>query len=277
MTDNKNLVIRSEQHLMAQVEAANTRLAISSQLTQDVERRRFVEILKRIDKEQAVAFLSVYACLSDELIAKYEDKWDWKELSPNDVSLPWSLELIKRFEDKWDWRRLSWNEGLPWSLELIVRFEDKWVWEGLSRNKALPWSLELIERFEDKWNWKTKEYEYEFYHGLSSHEGLPWSLEFIERFKDKWEWSSLNQNAIDCLPKLSLEDIDEVMNHHCLLESSNQKYDEVISNHSALKSSSQVIDDDEYYHNDNQSAYYGDDGYLGDGMWSDSSKNDWNR
>ena len=68
MTDNKNLVIRSEQHLMAQVEAANTRLAISLQLTQDVERRRFVEILKRIDTKQAVAFLSVYACLSDELI-----------------------------------------------------------------------------------------------------------------------------------------------------------------------------------------------------------------
>ena len=58
MTDNKNLVIRSEQHLMVQVEAANTRLAISSQLTQDVERRRFVEVLKGIGKEEAVNFLS---------------------------------------------------------------------------------------------------------------------------------------------------------------------------------------------------------------------------
>ncbi|HNJ87148.1 MAG TPA: hypothetical protein PKU92_11240, partial [Agitococcus sp.] len=129
MTDNKNLVVKSQQNVMIQVEAANTRLAISSQLTQDVERRRFVDVLKRIDKEQAVAFLSVYACLSDELIAKYEDKWDWK------------------------W--LSWNEALPWSLEFFERFEDKWDWWGLSinSNKALPWSLELIERFEDEWHW----------------------------------------------------------------------------------------------------------------------------
>ncbi|HNL81292.1 MAG TPA: hypothetical protein PKL69_13225, partial [Agitococcus sp.] len=96
----------------------------------------------------------------------------------------------------------------------IERFEYRWDWKWLSRNKALPWSLALIERFEDKWNWKTKEYEYEFYHGLSSHEGLPWSLEFIERFKDKWEWSILTQKAIDCLPKLSVEDIDEVMSYH---------------------------------------------------------------
>ena len=58
MTDNKNLVVKSQQNVMAQVEAANTRLAISSQLTQDVERRRFVEILKRIDKEDVVIFLS---------------------------------------------------------------------------------------------------------------------------------------------------------------------------------------------------------------------------
>ena len=48
MSDNKNVAIRSQQHLMAQVEAANTRLAISSQLMQGVERRRFVEILKSI-------------------------------------------------------------------------------------------------------------------------------------------------------------------------------------------------------------------------------------
>ncbi len=88
MTDNKNLVVRSEQHLMAQVEAANTRLAISSQLTQDVERRRFVEILKRIDKEKAVEFLSKnHACLNEELIEKYEDKWDWWILSVRSLTM----------------------------------------------------------------------------------------------------------------------------------------------------------------------------------------------
>jgi hypothetical protein len=46
MSDNKNLVVGVQQHLTTQVKAANIQLLISSQLTQDVERRRFVEILK---------------------------------------------------------------------------------------------------------------------------------------------------------------------------------------------------------------------------------------
>ncbi|MCP5177100.1 MAG: hypothetical protein H6997_06015 [Moraxellaceae bacterium] len=80
MTDNKNVVVRSEQHLMVQVEAANTRLAISSQLTQDVERRRFVEVLKGIGKEEAVNFLSKNAFLNEELIERFEDKWDYNDI-----------------------------------------------------------------------------------------------------------------------------------------------------------------------------------------------------
>ena len=39
-------------------------------------------------------------------------------------------------------------------------------------------------------------------------------IAFIERFEDKWYWRSLSQKAIDYLPKLSLEDIDEVMSYH---------------------------------------------------------------
>ncbi|HNJ87171.1 MAG TPA: hypothetical protein PKU92_11355, partial [Agitococcus sp.] len=109
----------------------------------------------------------------------------------------------------WDWKELSNNEALPWSLELIERFDDKWDWERLSNNEALPWSLELIERFEDKWRWSGG-----ISLDLSYNEAVPWSLELIERFKDKWDWRFFNQKATDCLPKLSLEDIDEVMSYH---------------------------------------------------------------
>ncbi len=62
MSDNKSLVVGVQQHLTTQVKTANIQLLISSQLTQDIERRRFVEILKSIDKEKAVAFF-VKKCL----------------------------------------------------------------------------------------------------------------------------------------------------------------------------------------------------------------------
>jgi len=190
--NNKNLVVGAQQHLATQVKAANIQLLISSQLMQDIERRRFVEILNRIDSVRAVEFLSGRACLNEGLIAQFEDKWDWLALSRN-KALPWSLALIEQFKDQWDWKELSWNEALPWSLELIERFEDKWDCKELSGNEVLPWSLELIERFEDKWD---------------------------------WEMERLNQKAIDCLPKLSVEDIDEVMAYHSLSSNSEEYYDE---------------------------------------------------
>ena len=112
--NNKNLVVGAQQHLATQVKAANIQLLISSQLMQDIERRRFVEILNRIDSVRAVEFLSGRACLNEGLIAQFEDKWDWLALSRN-KALPWSLALIEQFKDQWDWKDLSWNEALPWS------------------------------------------------------------------------------------------------------------------------------------------------------------------
>lgn len=58
MPENKNLVVSSQQHLTTQLEIANIQLLIGSELSQDIERRKFVEILKSIDKENAVIFLS---------------------------------------------------------------------------------------------------------------------------------------------------------------------------------------------------------------------------
>lgn len=74
---------------------------------------------------------------------------------------PLSEELTARFGDRWNWNRgLSRNEGLPGSEELIARYEGRWTeagyseeWSFLSENEALPWSKELIARYEDRWDW----------------------------------------------------------------------------------------------------------------------------
>ena len=153
MSDNKSLVVGVQQHLTTQVKAANIQLLISSQLTQDIERRRFVEILKSINKVKAVNFLSRVSCLNEDLIKKHEDNWEWEWLSTSDA-LPWSIELIKKFKLKWDWGTLSCNGSLPWTMELIEKCKSKWDWGKLSCNGSLPWSIELIAKFKDKWNWK---------------------------------------------------------------------------------------------------------------------------
>ena len=174
--------------------------------------------------------------------------------------MPWSIELIKQYEYKWYWSKLSGNEALPWSIELIEQYQIyRWDWSELSGNEALPWSIELLERFYG-WHWWR----------LSMNDALPWSIELIERFKGEWDWIRLNSKAVACLPKLSLQDIDEVM--CCQFSSRSLKPSD-----EECRNNGDVYCDDSDEYDDDQGAYYGDDGYLGDGMWSDSSKNDWNR
>ena len=192
-----------------QVQAAGRQLSIAAQLTQDIERARFVAILKQISPEIAVQYLSNCQALEGDLIERFVVRWDWcigldnvAFLSPwkywyflglsNNEALPWSLELLESFAERWDWGSdfegdafgLSTNEALPWSLELIECFADRWNWFYLSSNKALPWSLELLERFADRWNWSY----------LSSNEALPWSLELLERIENRWAWCPLSNN-----------------------------------------------------------------------------------
>ena len=96
----------------------------------------------------------------------------------------------------------------------------KSIYKGLSASKVLPWTIELIEKFKDYWNWSK----------LSANQYLPWSLTLIEKclkskgpiyfideyYDESWRWDVLafNPSFIACLPKLSFEDIDEVMSYH---------------------------------------------------------------
>jgi hypothetical protein len=141
----------------ARAQAAGRQLGIAAKLNQDLERRQFVELLKRISAKDALNLLSHRPELDCDLIERFEDRWDWKKLSRFTAPVG-SLELIERFDYRWDWEGLSNNSHLPWSRELIERYKYHWTWGGifnwgLSENAALPWSPELIDCFKDHWDW----------------------------------------------------------------------------------------------------------------------------
>ena len=96
----------------ARLQAASRQLAIAAQLNQDLERRRFVALLKRISAEEALEFFL---------------RWQ-----------PLDCDLIERFVNGWDWKKLSWATPLSWSLELIENHKKHWSWHDLSYHKALP-------------------------------------------------------------------------------------------------------------------------------------------
>ncbi|MFA4871409.1 MAG: hypothetical protein WC623_24635 [Pedobacter sp.] len=65
-------------------------------------------------KEEIVSFFSTHVkyfkslvsyhyCVSNNLLEKYKDEWDWHYLSTNE-SLLWSLELLEKYKDNWNWK-----------------------------------------------------------------------------------------------------------------------------------------------------------------------------
>ena len=75
--NKKDLIIGSSHYLTTQVETANIQLSIASQLSLNIEQKRFVEILKNIDTKEVVSFISEYSYLNEALLEKYGDQLVW--------------------------------------------------------------------------------------------------------------------------------------------------------------------------------------------------------
>mgnify|MGYP001425278196 CR=1 FL=1 len=128
-----------------------------------------------------IKYISEWSPLTESILTKYKNKWDWTLLSGNE-NLPWSEELIEKYKHKWEWIYLSGNQYLPWSEELIEKYKDKWTWTTLSDNENLPWSEELIEKYRNKWNWSL----------LAINQNIPWSEELIEKYYERWDWNKFS-------------------------------------------------------------------------------------
>ena len=62
------------------------------------------------------------------ILENFKNNIDWKELSkyaPETLLIP---KIIAQFEDKWDWNELSGNSNLLLSYSLLDQFADKWNW-----------------------------------------------------------------------------------------------------------------------------------------------------
>lgn len=174
-----------------------------------------------------IKILSSFYPLSESLIEKYKDLWDWgsygneeyrKGLSGNEM-LPWNIELVNRYDSRWNWHyeNLSLtsnivnvqNENLKEAF--FNKYSNDLDWLSIAQRKNLNWSLDFISIYNkysylgllssntsipwcveliDKYieKWDWKE--------LSQNESLPWSIGFIDTYKDKWDWNSISENKL---------------------------------------------------------------------------------
>src|SRR4051794_22582928 len=74
--------------------------------------------------------------LTEELLEKYKDCLDWKDISSNE-KIPWSEALISIYENNIDWKAISKNTRIKWSPALIEKYSSRLDWPQLSKNPGL--------------------------------------------------------------------------------------------------------------------------------------------
>lgn len=105
----------------------------------------------------------------------------WRKLSSE---LRWTEELLTKYADKVDWKDISSNEKIVWTESLIRKFSDELDWEELSKNDAPMLARpELVRVFTPNWHWDEK----------TKH--TDWNLKFVEEMKKHLDWEELFTDA----------------------------------------------------------------------------------
>ena len=84
----------------------------SSYIENTYSHKKLTEICLSISKIETIVWTS-------ELIEKYEDKWNWNQLSKN-ASIPWTLKLINKYADKLTCSESIWNRLKPYIDEELI-------------------------------------------------------------------------------------------------------------------------------------------------------------
>ncbi|MCB9205502.1 MAG: hypothetical protein H6603_11035 [Flavobacteriales bacterium] len=117
---------------------------------------------------------------------------DWNEFS-GENRMYWTEELIATYEDLWNWERLSNNPTMPWTLSFMQRYQDRLVWKGeetveedgwvgvslngVGSNEGVAWSTELFDAFHEKLG---------EYHDILFSKTTTWTLPLLARFIEIW-------------------------------------------------------------------------------------------
>ena len=113
---------------------------------------------------------------TEELLRKYRNEIDWKELTCN-YEMLWTASILENFEDHIDWKELSEcaSEKLL-TPKIIEQFANRWDWHELSDNSNLKLSYALLDKFADKWDWERIINRW--------HNDELYTPDFLERYKE---------------------------------------------------------------------------------------------
>lgn len=122
---------------------------------------------------------------TEELLEKYKDKVDWKEISSNS-HINWTSSMLEKFKSLIDWDEFSYlHADNLYTKENLALYQDFWNWSHLSYVIS---DIELIDIFIDKWDWKEIIYNY----SLKDH----FNKEFLIKYIDYIPFRPLENSAL---------------------------------------------------------------------------------
>ena len=87
--------------------------------------------------------------LNKELVSRMMDEAAWKELSKD---FPWTEQLLEKYMNYVDWKEISRNNDVVWTKSLLEKFKHRLDWHELTSNSStLLFTEDNIETFKDCW------------------------------------------------------------------------------------------------------------------------------
>lgn len=128
--------------------------------------------------------------LNNDFMQRIADETAWRKLSSD---LYWSENLLDKYKEKVDWKEISSNSDILWSISMIQKFKNLIDWDALSENICKDSLTEdCINTFVEKWNWSQ----------LSANSNLKLSFQLLDKHIDNWDWSEIinrwGEDLFDC-------------------------------------------------------------------------------
>lgn len=151
------------------------------------------ELVSRMMDDAAWKVLSKDFPWTEQLLEKYMNYVDWKEISRNN-DVVWTKSLLEKFKHRLDWHELTSNSStLLFTEDNIETFKDCWDWEVLSDKSCIDMTHELLIKYADRWNWA---YIIDRY----GDDSITYNEEFLERYGEYIPASELGDSKLwDCI------------------------------------------------------------------------------
>ena len=144
------------------------------------------EFLNSVLEAEAWKTVSEDETLTMDMLEKYADKLDWKEISSNS-RIVWTNDGLEKFARRLNWEDFS--DRCPENLiceALLRKFENKWNWKDISNRDVFYNNWDLVEKFADKVDWAE----------IITNWNIEKPLEFFKRFQQYIPMAKLQDSRL---------------------------------------------------------------------------------